>query len=207
MDTFEAVETRRSVKKFDPDHEMSAEEIDRLMRATILSPTSYNIQNWRFVLVTDREQKDAVRKVGWNQAQFSDCSLLVVVCGDLEAYARDPERYWRNAPEAARAAIVPMIAGCYEGDERARRDEALRSGGMAAQTLMLAAQAMGYDTCPMTGFDFAEVAGIIGLPPDHEIVMAVAVGRGVEPARERSGRIPYSEAVVRERFPSPGSED
>jgi len=207
MDVMAAIEARRAVKTFDPDHVMPEAEIRALMEAATLSPTAFNIQNWRFVLVTDQAVKDAIRAVGWNQAQFSDCSLLVVVCGDLRAHARNPERYWRHAPDAARASIVKMITDYYEADPGARRDEALRSGGMAAQTLMLAAQAMGYDTCPMTGFDFAEVAGIIGLPPDHEIVMAVAVGRGVEPARERSGRIPYSEAVVRERFPSPGSED
>jgi len=207
MDVMTAIESRRAVKKFDRNHEMTEAEIRTLMEAATLSPTAFNLQNWRFVLVTDQARKDAVRAAGWNQAQFSDCSLLVVVCGDLEAHARDPERYWRNAPDAARASIVSMITRYYEGDERAQRDEVFRSGGMAAQTLMLAARAMGYDTCPMSGFDFAEVAGIIGLPSDHEIVMAVAIGRGVEPARERSGRIPLSEAVVRDRFPSTGSED
>ena len=53
MDTFDAIAARRSVKKFDPDHVMSEDEITRLMEAVILSPTSFNIQNWRFVLITD----------------------------------------------------------------------------------------------------------------------------------------------------------
>lgn len=200
MDTFAAIAARRSVKKFDPAHVMTEDEITRLLEAAILSPTSFNIQNWRFVAVTDAEVKREVRKAGWNQAQYTDCSLLVIVCGDREAYRQDPARYWANAAQAARDFIVPAIEKAYGNNAQLRRDENLRSGSMAAQTIMLAAQAMGYDTCPMIGFDFAELARIIRLPAEHDIVMAVAVGKALEPARERSGQLPLAEVVVRDRF-------
>ena len=200
MDTFDAIRTRRSVKKFDPEHRMTEEEIRRLFELVVLSPTSYNIQNWRFVLVTDPERKRAIQAAGWNQAQFGDCSLLVIICGDRGAYAADTARYWAQAPEAARKAIVPMIVGSYDGRPDLQRDENLRSGSLAAQTLMLAARAMGYDSCPMVGFDFAKVAEIIALPPEHDIVMAVTVGKALEPARPRGGQLPLDEVVVRERF-------
>lgn len=90
MDTFEAIAARRSVKKFDPDHVMSEEEITRLMEAVVLSPTSYNIQNWRFVLITDPETKREMRARGYGQEQFSNCSVIVMICGDREAYNQDP---------------------------------------------------------------------------------------------------------------------
>ncbi|HPF36919.1 MAG TPA: nitroreductase family protein, partial [Candidatus Krumholzibacteria bacterium] len=64
MDLFDAVAQRRSVKKFDPSHAMTEAEIASLFEAVILSPTSYNIQNWRFVLVTDPERKAALRAAG-----------------------------------------------------------------------------------------------------------------------------------------------
>jgi nitroreductase len=201
MDTFEAIRSRRSVKKFDPAHRMTEDEIRQLMELTILSPTSFNIQNWRFVAVTDQAVKQAVQAAGWNQAQFGDCSLLVFVCGDRGAYGKDTARYWANAGEAAASAIVPMIIGAYEGKPERQRDENLRSGGMAAQTLMLAARAMGYDTCPMVGFDFAKVAEIINLPADHDIIMAITVGKPLEPARARGGQLPLDEVMVRDRFP------
>ena len=54
MDTFEAISSRRAIKKFDPSHKMTSDEVDSLMKLTILSPTSYNQQNWRFVTVTDQ---------------------------------------------------------------------------------------------------------------------------------------------------------
>ncbi|MBC8424096.1 nitroreductase family protein [bacterium] len=206
MDVMAALAARRAVKKFDPEHKMPEAEIRALVDAAVLSPTAFNIQNWRFVLVTDQAQKDALRAVAWNQAQFSDCSLLVIVCGDLQAHTREPERFWRHPPDAAKA-IVPMITSYYEGNERAQHDEVLRSGSMAAQSIMLAAQELGYESCPMSGFDFAKVAQLIELPDDHEIVMAVAIGRGLEPARERSGPIPLSEVVARDRFPTGEYED
>ncbi len=201
MDIFTAIEQRRAVKKFDPDHRLTDQEIERLMRAAILSPTSFNIQNWRFVLVTDPEAKRRIREVGYDQAQFSDASLIVFVCGDRRAYARDPERYWRSAPPEARQAIVAMIHDAYDGKPQRQHDEVIRSGAMAAMTIMLAAKALGYDTCPMMGFDAAAVAELIHLPPEHEIVMAVTVGRRLEDPRPRGGQLPLEDVVFRERFP------
>jgi len=200
METFETIAARRSVKKFDPDHVMTEDEITRLMEAVILTPTSFNIQNWRFVLITDQEVKNQVRQKGYDQAQFSDCSLVVVICGDRNAYDQDPDRYWAEAPAEARAAVVPMIKGAYGSSETLRRDENFRSGGLAGQTLMLAVKEMGYDSCPMVGFDFEGVADIIKLPADHDIIMAVTIGKALEPARIRSGQLPLEDVVFRDSF-------
>jgi nitroreductase len=200
MDTFECIDARRSVKKFDPNHVMSEDEITRLMEAVVLAPTSFNIQNWRFVLVTDPGVKQQVRAKGYDQAQYADCSLLVMICGDRNAYDQETERYWANASDDVRSAVVPMIKGAYGSSEELRRDENFRSGGIAGQTLMLAAKAMGYDTCPMIGFDFAAVAEIIKLPTDHDIIMAVTVGKALEPARPRGGQLPLADVVVRDSF-------
>jgi nitroreductase len=76
----------------------------------------------------------------------------------------------------------------------------MRSCGMAAQTLMLAAKAMGYDSCPMDGFDFAEVGKLINLPADHEISLFVAIGKALQPAQPRGGQLPLSEVVITDRF-------
>ena len=201
METFEAIRSRRSVKRFDPEHRLTDGEIEQLVGAAVLSPTSFNIQNWRFVVVTDPELKRRIRQVGYDQPQFSDASAVIFLCGDLQAHARDPERYWRNVPEEQRRAIVGMIRAAYDGRPERQHDEALRSCGMAAQTLMLAARAMGYDTCPMVGFDFAAVAELIRLPADHEIVMAVAVGKRLADPHPRPGPLPLAEVMFRDRFP------
>ena len=97
--------------------------------------------------------------------------------------------------------IVPAIHRYYEGLDQVQRDEAMRSCGIAAQTLMLAAHSMGYDSCPMDGFDFDTVAELINLPDDHTISLFVAVGKGLnEPAKPKD-RLPLDEVVITDRFP------
>ena len=88
MDVSRAIEERRAVKHFDPNYAMSDEEIDQLMSLALLAPTSFNIQNWRFVMVQDTEQRKRLREVAWNQSQVTDASLLLVLCGDLKAWEK-----------------------------------------------------------------------------------------------------------------------
>ena len=202
MDTLDAIRSRRAVKHFDPSHRLTEAEIETLMSLTLLSPTAFNIQHWRFALVRDPELREEIRKVAWDQAQVTEASLLVAVCADLKAWQKEPARYWRNAPTEVRDFLVPAIDRYYRGNREAERDEALRSCGIAAQTLMLAARAMGYDSCPMDGFDFAAVAQLVRLPADHIVAMLVAVGRATQPARPRGGQLSLDEVVVTDRFPA-----
>ena len=199
MDTLTAIEQRRSVKHYDPAHRMTDEEIRRLIGLAILSPTSINMQNWRFVVARDPALRQQLRAAAFNQAQVTDASIWVILCADLKAFKKSPERYWRTAPPDVARMMVQML-GMYEGREQLQRDEALRSCGIAAQTIMLAAKALGYDSCPMAGFDFEAVGRLINLPSDHVIVMAVAVGRALQPARERGGQLPLEDVMVFDRF-------
>jgi nitroreductase len=200
MDTFEAIESRRSVKHFDPDHRMSEAEMEKVLGAAILSPTSFNMQNWRFVWVRDAAKRQAIRAAAWNQAQVTDASALLVLCADLQAHARDPQRYWQNAPEPVREMIVPMIGQFYANQPQLQRDEAMRSVGIASQTIMLAARAMGYDSNPMIGFDPQVVAEVIGLPDDHVIGLVLAIGKAVKPAMPRGGQLSLEEVLLVDGF-------
>jgi len=200
MDAITAIENRRAVKHYDPNHRMSEDEIRRLMSLAMLAPTAFNIQNWRFVLVRDPELRRKIRKVSWDQAQVTDASLLIILCGDLKSWEKEPARYWRNAPKEVQDYLVPAIDNYYRGRDQVQRDEVMRSCGIAAQTIMLAAKAMGYDSCPMDGFDYDAVGKLINLPEDHAVAMFVAVGKAVKPAWPRSGQLPMEEVVITDRF-------
>ena len=200
MNVTQAITERRSVKAFDPHHRMSEQEINQLMSLAILSPTAFNIQNWRFVLVTDPVLRQQIRAASWNQAQVEEASLLIVLTADLNAWAKQPERYWRNAPNAASDVLVSMIGQYYQSNDQVQRDEAMRSCGMAATTLMLAAKEMGYDTCPMDGFDFAAVSKLLNLPADHIPSMFVVVGKAIKAAAPRGGQLAMDEVVVYNQF-------
>ena len=200
MNTFDAIEQRRALKVFDPEHRMPEEDIQRLLDLAMLSPTAFNLQNWRFVVVRDPALRQKIRAVSWNQAQVTDASLLVILCADLRAWEKQPERYWRDAPPDVAEVLVPAIGNYYQGREQVQRDEAMRSCGIAAQTLMLAARAMGYDSCPMDGFDFEAVGRLIQLPDDHVISMFVVVGKALQPAWPRPGSLRRDEVVFQDHF-------
>ena len=170
------------------------------MSHVILSPTAFNIQHWRFVRVVDAEKRQQIKKASWEQAQITDASLLLVLCADLNAWEKRPERYWREAPQKVQDFLLPAIADYYTNHHQAQRDECLRSASIAAMSIMLMAKEMGYDSCPMDGFDFDNVARIINLPHDHIITMMVVVGKKKEDARPRSGQLPLDEVFLTDGF-------
>ncbi len=200
MKISEAVAARRAVKHYDPDHVMPEDDFKALMDLAMQSPTSFNIQNWRFVNVTDKEKRVELRKAAWDQAQVTDASVVLVLCADVKSWEKDPARYWRNAPQEVGELMVSMIGPFYEGREWVQRDEGMRSVGMAAQTLMLSAKEKGYDSCPMIGFDQDAVAEIINLPDDHAIGMMLVIGKQSKAPNPRGGSIEYSEAVIENSF-------
>ena len=200
MNTLDAINARRSVKHYDANHKMSEEEVKQLLGLAMLAPTAFNIQNWRFVVVQDETLRQQIRAAAWDQAQVTDSSLLVILCADLKSWEREPRRYWRDAPQEVADFLVPAIDGYYRDKPQVMQDEGMRSCGMAAQTIMLAAKAMGYDSCPMDGFDFDKVGELINLPEDHSIAMFVAVGKGTKEPWPRPGQLDYDEVVVTDRF-------
>jgi len=200
MNTFDAIKERRSVKHYDSNHKLSDEEIEKLMSLAVLSPTSFNIQNWRFVLVKDPEIRKKIRSAAWDQAQVTDASLLLVICADLKSWKKNPEQYWKNAPKEVQDFLVPAMGPFYEGKDQLQRDEAMRSCGIAAQTLMLAAKSMRYDSNPMIGFDPEKVAEIIKLPDDHVISMMMVIGKQIQHSMPRGGQLPLSAVVFTDSF-------
>ncbi len=201
MHTHDAISARRAVKHYDPSFAMPAADEAKLIDLARQAPTSFNLQNWRIVNVKDTALRREIRAAAWDQAQVTDASLLFVFAADLKAHERDPARYWTDAPKAAQDILVPMIRPFYDGRDWLARDEGMRSVGFAAQTIMLAAKAMGYDSCPMIGFDLDKVSALVRVPSDHAIAMMMAIGKGTKPAWPKPGFIPMAEVVVTDRFP------
>jgi nitroreductase len=126
--------------------------------------------------------------------------MVFVMCADIKAWDKTPERYWKDAPKEVQDILVPMIKPFYDGRDWMQRDEAMRSVGIAAQTIMLAAKAMGYDSCPMIGFDGDKVAEIINLPDDHVVCMMLVVGKATKPAWPKPGQLPLDDILVMNSF-------
>ena len=150
--------------------------------------------------VKNKELRTQIREAAWDQAQVTEASLLLILCADIKAWDKSPERYWEDAPKEAQDILVPMIKPFYDGRDWMQRDEAMRSVGIVAQTLMLAAKAKGYDSCPMIGFDTNQVAEIINLPDDHVIGMMLVIGKAMKPAWPKPGQLPLDDVLVKNAF-------
>ncbi len=200
MDTITAIKERRAVKHYDANHEITQAELDEIIDVAAQAPSSFNIQHWRLVNVTDKGLRAKIRAAAVDQAQVTDASLLFVLCADVKAWDKEPAKYWRNAPKEAQDMLVPWMGEFYRGNEQLQRDEALRSVGLIAQTIMLFVKAMGYDSCPMIGFDPDKVGELINLPDDHIIGMMITIGKAVKPAFDKPGFIEKSEMLVENSF-------
>lgn len=200
MNVLEAIKTRRSIKQFDPNHKLSADEQKQIIELAMLAPTAFNIQHCRFVVVNDQSLREQIKEAAWNQKQVTDASMLVILCADLKAWEKEPARYWRNADKAVQDFMLPGIKNYYTGNEQVQRDEGFRSAGIAAQTLMLAAKGLDLDSCPMDGFDFNKVGELINLPNDHAIIMFVAIGKALKEANPRGGQLSLEEVMIEDKF-------
>ena len=201
MDIIEGIYHRRAVKYFDRTHRLSSEEELKLLEATIQAPTSFNIQHWRFVILRDSALRAKIRaELGNDQLQITDASLLVLFTADVKAWNKNPERYCASAPKEVADMLINMITSFYDGRETLQRDEAQRSIGIAMQTLMLAAQNLGYQSCPMMGFDYEKMAELINLPDGYVIGPMVAIGIGIKPPWPKTNQLSLQDLIVEDAF-------
>ena len=159
-----------------------------------------NIQNWRFIIVTEKELKDKICQLSYGQRQVAEASLVIVLCADLKDQEKNPERYWKNVPEESRNYLVNGINQAYSGNSELEKEQAIRSCGIASQTIMLAAKSMGYDSCPMEGFDYGKVGKLINLPHDHIVTMMVVIGKSAKAPAPRGGQLLLSDVVFENSF-------
>ncbi len=196
----EAITTRRAVKGYDPAFVLSAEEKNDLLRLALLAPSAFNLQHVRLVEVSDPALRAQIREAGWGQAQMTDASMLVVVCAQVDSWEKNVKRVWEGAPPEVQDYMAGAIDAYYRDKPQVQRDETMRSCGLMAQTLMLAARGKGLDSCPMDGFDFDAVAKLIRLPANHVIGLMVAIGKQTIEPKPRIGKLPFDEVVLRNHF-------
>jgi len=195
MNFQELANARHSVRKYTPGLTISDAELQKIFELVVLSPSSFNVQHWRFVVVRDQARKKELRGLSFYQAQVEEAAAVVLVCGRLDAH-QDAARIYADADQATREKYVPMIHGAYDGESALQREEAVRSGSLAAMSLMYAAKANGWDSGPMIGFDAAKVAEYLKLDGSTIPVMMVVLGKALDGEQPARGyRRPVQEVV------------
>ncbi len=162
----ENMQWRYAVKKFDTTKKITAEQLDDLLEAANLAPTSYGLQPFRFLVITRPDVREKIKAAAWNQAQVTDASHLIVVCAKTgldEAYIDD---YIKRIAET-RGMTVESLKGFRDmmaaGVKNMNTAWCQRQSYLALGTMLSAAAQAKIDACPMEGFDPATVDEILGL--------------------------------------------
>ncbi|HVR55175.1 MAG TPA: nitroreductase family protein [Pseudorhodoferax sp.] len=200
VQAIEAIEARRTTKLFDATRGMADAQIEELVRLATTAPTSFNLQNWRFIAVRMPEAKARLRALAWDQAKVSDAAVTFIVVGQLAdhrvlAGRLAPFVAAGHMPAAMAAGWEEAAKGLYFAQPQRQRDEAVRSATFGAGTLVHAAQALGLGAAPMIGFDADAVAQDFGLAPDELPVLLLAVGHAAPGNWPRKPRRPLAQVL------------
>ena len=194
MKTSEALRSRISTNSFATGQHLDRETIESLISLASEAPSSFNIQHWRFVVVSDAGAKAELQKAAFGQPKVANAAATIVVLGDLRAHEHlhdtlGPSVSAGFMPEKVREQFVGMASGMY-ADARMARDEAIRSGSLAAMAFMLAATERGIATGPMIGFDPTAVLNALSIPDRYVPVMLIAIGPAGDGNWPRKPRLP-----------------
>jgi nitroreductase len=209
LDVPSAIIQRRSIKSFKPEP-ISPELLKQLVELTVAAPSSYNIQDWRIILVQDDEQKAALSAAAWNQKQIVEAPVTFVFAADATAGEQDLTPIYDQGLQTGawteatvnyfKTAIPQHQAGL--GDKR--REYAIKDAVIAATHLVLAAESLGLSTCFMNGWIEEKVKEVIGAAdnPDIAIALLVPVGYAAESRRD-PGRLPFAYNVFVDKVGNP----
>jgi nitroreductase len=196
---------RRSTPRFGPEP-VQEDDMRRILTAGLESPSGYNLQPWRFVVVRDPEQRRKLRLASHNQPKIEQAPLVIVALadpegwreGDLDEMIRIGAEYGYAHP--SKSGETRQLIYNY-----LNRHENLpmwldRQVMIALTTMMLMAEALGYDTALMEGFDEEQVKRALDAPDRMHVVCLLAVGYREGEDKRYGGRFPSERLVFGERF-------
>jgi nitroreductase len=200
----ELVRARRATDAFTPEP-IPGQDLHRILQAGLEAPSSYNLQPWRFVVVRDQEKRRKLRVAAMNQQKVEDAPVVIVACGDTLGWREDLEEIIRIGREHG-------IGGDAWADRKWRNVTADLSSHpnismwvtkqtmIAATTMMWMAEALGYDTGPMEGFDEEQVRAVLGIPKHVRVLFLLALGHLKGEDGKYPGRLLASRTLFAERY-------
>jgi nitroreductase len=197
----EQLEWRYAVKRFDPQRKLDATTWSALEQAMVLTPSSYGLQPWKFIVITDQRVKDQLPAMSWNQKQPQDCSHMVVMAARKTMDVAHIDRYMnsvvttRSLEDGAMDGYRKTLVGIVEKMPN-HLDWNARQVYIALGQLMVSAAMLGVDTCPMEGIDTAAFDELLGLSDtEFTTVVGCAVGyRHPDDVQATAAKVRFSRA-------------
>ncbi len=209
LDVPTAILQRRAIKTFKPDS-IAPDLLKRLVELTVAAPSSYNLQDWRIILIQDNAQKAALSEAAWGQQQVVQAPATFVFAADAMAGDGDLSPIYDQGlatgawTEQTVSYFKTAIPQHQTGLGEKRREYAIKDAMIAATHLALAAESLGLSSCFMNGWLEDKVKAVIGAAnhPNLAIAVLVPIGYAAEP-RKNPGRLPLNQNVFVNRWGSP----
>ena len=170
-DFMKAMDFRHACKVFDDTKKISDEDIKFILEAGRKSPSSFGMEAWKFLVITNEELKAKIRPACWDQVQVTSCSHLVIVLAGIDSVKVEtgiPKQRFsrREMPQETLDFYMGLYAQHLE--KTLSTDDNIyswtaRQSYIAAGNMMTAAAFIGIDSCPIEGFDKKQVEEILGL--------------------------------------------
>ena len=192
------------------------QDLKKVLEAGRQSPSGYNLQPWRFIVVRDPEMRQRLQQAAMGQPKVGEAPVVVVACGDTEGWKKgDLEEMLRlgnehgfpeSGNEGARQAVTTLLSG--KGGTAAGINGDIniwvnRHVTIAFATMMWMAEALGYDTAPMEGFWEDKVKDVLGIPASVRVVAMLAIGHLKGPDKPYGGRFPLSRLAFADKWGEP----
>ncbi len=186
LDTLsQALQWRYATKQFDSQKQIPAATWQTLEQTLILTPSSYGLQPWKFIIIRDPALRAELRKHSWNQPQVTDCSHYVVFAAKIKTTAEDVDRLIQviattrgQDPESLQFYREMMLGDIVNGPRCSIATEwAIRQCYIALGNFMTSAALLGIDACPMEGIDPEAYNTLLSLPAQgYTTAVACAAG-------------------------------
>ncbi len=202
----EALKFRHACKKFITDKKISSENLELVLDAAYLSPSSFGMEAWKFIVIESKEIKESLRPFCWDQAQITDSSHVIAILAKPSAIGPSSEYVKqnfirRNLPDEAMLAYIERYKSHMESEVFPLMSSyawCSKQCYIALANIMTAAASIGVDSCPIEGFEKKKVEGALGLDTNvHEVAVLVALGYR---AQEQTPRLRHEKKNIVEYY-------
>ena len=206
-----AIESRRAARSFKPDLIPPA-ILAEILRLGVRSPSGYNLQPWRFIVLQDVASKEKLKSCAFDQRQIVEAPIVLICCGDRRATQPENTEAVIKLGKASgaindnlagylRQAIPQMFENhpCFESVETWTNRHTM----LAVAHLMIAAKSFGVDSCPMEGFVGTQVKEAFQIPAEVDVCCLLPLGYAAEPFKQYGGRFDVTQVYYGESFGEP----
>jgi nitroreductase len=204
----DAIEQRRAARAFKSDP-IPAVLLEEILRLGVRSPSGYNLQPWRFVVVRSPENKEKLKACAFNQRQVGEAPVVLICCGDRRVGQSD---YIESViqigletggvneqfADVMRQQIPALFEyhPCFENLEAWTNRHTM----LAVAHIMIVAKSYGVDSCPMEGFVTAQVKEAFEIPEEVDVCCLLALGYAAEPYKQYGGRFGIDQVCFGESY-------